>query len=211
MTSEANGPATGPTAYPISVRIDRDQRVNRLWGVPFLGIFVRWLVLIPHFVVLAMFGWAVVLLMLITWIPVLMTGRFPGWGYDLVGGYYRWWIRVTAYLLMMVGPYPPFSTKPGYPVDVDFDRSTQLNHLWGIPLFGVLVRAFLVLPHAVVLWVIGIAVSLIVFFSWIPILLFGRYPQLGYDVVGGYLRWSTRASCWVLMMAGPYPPFRLSD
>ena len=203
--------ATRPATYPINVRFDRTQRINRFWGIPLLGWFVRWLVLIPHYIVLWIYGLLVVIAMLITWIPVLLLGKFPGWGYSLVGGYYRWMARVTAYMLLMVGPYPPFSTGPGYPVEVDFDRSTRLNRLWGIPLLGIAVRAILLIPHLIALWILSIIAWLISLFAWIPVLLFGRYPGIGYDLVGGYLRWSTRVSCWLLLMAGPYPPFRASE
>lgn len=203
--------SSGAGAYPISVRFDREQRIGRLWGIPVLGWFVRAFILIPHFIILSIFGFVVTLVMLVAWIPVLVNGAFPGWGYDIVGGYYRWSVRVTAYLLLMAGGYPPLGTDPGYAVEVDFDRSTRLNRLWGIPLLGMLVRTILVIPHAIALWIVGIVAGIIVFFSWIPVLLFGRYPALGYEIVGGYLRWSTRVSCWVLLMAGPYPPFRLGD
>ena len=39
----------------------------------------------------------------------------------------------------------------------------------------------------------------------------GRYPQIGYDLVGGFFRWYTRVIGWIFLMAGPYPPFRLDD
>lgn len=197
--------------YPINVRFDRDQRINRLWGIPLFGWMLRALVLIPHFIVLWLFGFVVTVVTLIDWIPVLFTGRFPGWGYDLLGGYYRWYTRVLAYMLLMVGPYPPFTTRRGYPVEVDFDRSTRLNPLWGVPMFGVAVRALLAIPHLIVLWVLGVIAGLISVFAWIPVLIYGRYPGVGYELVGGYLRWSTRVSCWILLMAGPYPPFRTGE
>lgn len=206
-----NSDPTSQATYPINVRFDRDQRINRLWGIPLLGWAVRGLILIPHYVILTVYGLIVGVAMLVTWIPVLLTGHFPGWGYDLVGGYYRWSVRVTAYQLLMVGRYPPFSTAPGYPVEVDFDRSRGLNNLWGLPLIGILIRAILVIPHAIVLGFVGIAVGFVILFSWIPVLIFGRYPGLGYELVGGYLRWTTRVSCWILLMTGPYPPFRLSE
>lgn len=206
-----NAEATSPAAYPINVRFDRDQRVSRLWGIPFLGWFGRWFILIPHYLILAVYGFVVGVAMFVTWIPVLLTGRFPGWGYDLVGGYYRWLARVVAYQLLMVGPYPPFSTRPGYPVEVDVDRTQGLNNLWGLPLAGIAIRAILVVPHAIAVWFVGIAAGFVILFSWIPVLLFGRFPALGYELVGGYLRWTTRVSCWVLLMARPYPPFRLSE
>ena len=197
--------------YPIDVRFDRDQHIGRFWAIPIIGWFFRWLVLIPHFILLGLFSIVVFIALLVVWIPVLLTGRFPGWGYSIIGGFYRWYIRVAAYLLLLVGPYPPFSATAPYPVEVDFDPDTRLNNLWGIPLVGIYVRALLAIPHLIVLWLLGIVVYLFVFVAWIPVLVNGRYPQLGYDIVGGFFRWYTRVIGWVFLMAGPYPPFRLDD
>ena len=127
--------------YPIDVRFDRDQRIGRFWAIPIIGWFFRWLVLLPHYIVLGLFAIVVFFAMLVTWIPVLLTGRFPGWGYSIIGGYYRWSTRVIAYQYLMVGPYPPFSPTAPYPVEVDFDRDTTMNQLWGIPILGILVRS----------------------------------------------------------------------
>jgi hypothetical protein len=147
----------------------------------------------------------------VTWIPVLLTGRFPGWGYSIIGGYYRWYIRVISYQYLMVGPYPPFSPTAPYPVEVDFDPDTRINQLWGIPILGILVRSLLAIPHYFVLAFLGIAVYFVILVAWIAVLVNGRYPQVGYDIVGGFFRWSMRVSGWILLMAGPYPPFRLDD
>lgn len=210
MTSGAQAVPTAHPTYPIDVRFDREQRVSRLWGIPIVGLVVRYILLIPHLIVLALYGIVVGIVLLVAWIPVLLTGRFASWGYDIVGGYMRWYTRVVAYSICMVGPYPPFSTAPGYPVEVDFDRSTRVDRLWGIPILGILVRSLLVIPHLIVLWILAIVVGFISWFLWIPVLIYGRFPQLGYDLVGGYIRMITRVSGWVLCMAGPYPPFGLS-
>ena len=129
--------------YPIDVRFDRDQHIGRFWAIPIIGWFFRWLVLIPHFILLGLFSIVVFIALLVVWIPVLLTGRFPGWGYSIIGGFYRWYIRVAAYLLLLAGPYPPFSATAPYPVEVDFDPDTRLNNLWGIPLVGIYVRSLL--------------------------------------------------------------------
>jgi hypothetical protein len=47
--------------------------------------------------------------------------------------------------------------------------------------------------------------------TWIPVLLNGRFPQLGYDLVGGYLRLSIRLSMWTLLVPVPYPPISTSE
>jgi Domain of unknown function (DUF4389) len=204
-------PPSGPDRYPINVRFDRDQRIGRFWAIPIIGWFARWLVLIPHFILLWAWGIVVFFAMLVTWIPVLLTGRFPDWGYEIVGGFYRWYIRVFAYLLLLAGPYPPFSPTAPYPVEVDFDRDTRLNNLWGIPLLGIWLRGLLAIPHLIILWFLGIAAYLIVLVAWIPVLVNGRYPQIGYEIVGGLFRWYTRVGGWIALMAGPYPPFRLDE
>ena len=197
--------------YPIDVRFDRDQHIGRFWAIPIIGWFFRWLVLIPHFILLGLFSIVVFFALWVTWIPVLLTGRFPGWGYSIIGGYYRWYFRVIAYQYLMVGPYPPFSATAPYPVEVDFDPDTRLNQLWGIPILGILVRCLLAIPHFFVLAFLGIAVWFVILFAWIAVLVNGRYPQIGYELVGGFFRWSMRVTGWLLLMAGPYPPFRLDD
>ncbi len=208
--SESNWAPTPGSDYPINVRFDRSQRVSRFWGIPILGITIRYLLLIPHFIVLWAFGIVAGLAIMVSWIPVLFTGRYAGWAYDIVGGYLRWTTRVMAYALCMVGPYPPFSTGPGYPVEVDFDRASRVNQLWGFPFLGIAIRSIVLIPQMILLWVVSIAAGFILLFAWIPVLLNGRFPQIGYDLVGGYLRVSIRAMGWLLLMAGPYPPFRLS-
>ncbi len=197
--------------YPIDVRFDRDQHIGRFWAIPIIGWFFRWLVLIPHFILLGLFSIVVFFAILVSWIPVLLTGRFPGWGYSIIGGFYRWYIRVVAYQYLMVGPYPPFSATAPYPVEVDFDRDTRLNNLWGFPILGIMVRSLLAIPHFIVLALLGIAVWFVVAVAWIAVLVNGRYPQIGYEIVGGFFRWYTRVIGWTFLMAGPYPPFRLDD
>ena len=91
------------------MRYDEGVRINRLWGIPFIGYFVRWLILIPHFILLALLGILAWFLMLVVWVPVLILGRQADLIYTIIGGFYRWQLRVSAYALLMVDKYPPFS------------------------------------------------------------------------------------------------------
>ena len=198
--------------YPVNVRYDRDQRLNQLWGIPIFGIVVRALLAIPHFLILWFYAVVVGFLILIVWYPVLTRGEYPRWGYEIIGGYLRWTVRVQAYVGLMAAPYPPFSTQPGnYPVEVDFPETQQLNPLWGIPILGIVARAVLAIPHLIVLWLLGVLVGFLYLILWFPVLVNGRFPSWGYDLVGGTARWATRVSAWVLLMADPYPPFRLDE
>ncbi len=94
--------------HPVGVEFDQTETQNRLWGIPLLGLWVRWILLIPHFFVLALLGIVIGLMSLFTWVPVLVNGRQGDSVVRLFGGFYRWSIRVSAYALLLTGRYPPF-------------------------------------------------------------------------------------------------------
>jgi len=198
--------------YPVNVRFDRDQQLNQLWGIPLFGVLARAILAIPHFLVLWFYGMAVGITTLITWYPVLTRGEYPRWGYEIIGGYYRWTVRVSAYVGLLAEPYPPFSIKPGgYPVEVDFPETQTLNRAWGIPLLGIMARGLLAIPHLILLWLLGLLAGLLYLVVWFPVLVNGRFPDWGYDLIGGAFRWYVRVTAWVMLMVEPYPPFRLEE
>jgi hypothetical protein len=74
---------------------------------------VKWLLVIPHFIVLAFLWIAVVVVVFIAWLVILFTGRYPRGLFDFVQGVIRWGARVVAYALVLVTDrYPPFSFAP---------------------------------------------------------------------------------------------------
>lgn len=190
---------------------DQSVTMSRLWGIPLLGVLVRSILLIPHYIVLAFYTMAVGLLLLVMWIPVLVNGRYPGGGYSFVGGYIRWTTRVQAYLLLAASAYPPLSTTGRHDVDVRWDESQAIPRWAGIPIVGILIRMLLVIPHLIVLYFLALAVAFLNLITWAPVLVNGRYADWAYRIVGGSLRWQNRISCYVLLMTGPYPPFSLDD
>jgi len=203
--------ALPPPGYPVRVEFDETEEINRLWGIPLVGHVIRALILLPHFLVLWVLGLLVGLLQLVVWIPVLLQGRYPQWGYDLVGGTYRYSARVTAYWALLTDRYPPFWVKGDHPVRLDYDETARINPLWGIPFFGIWLRAILAIPHVIVLWFLAIGVGLTLLVSWIPVLVNGRMADWGYTIIGGWLRWTMRVTAYVLLLTSEYPPFRLRD
>jgi hypothetical protein len=201
-----------PDAYPVNVSYDRAARINRLWGIPLVGFLVRLILVIPHILILWLIAIWAALLMLVTWIPVLILGRFPGWGYRWIGGLMGWTIRVQAYLGLLTPTYPPFSLSgEEHPVSVRFDEGVRINRFWGIPLLGLAVRWVVLIPHFIVLWLLGILVAFLVWFVWLPVLLLGRQSDLMYTIVGGYTRWAFRVAAYLLLMVDRYPPFSLGE
>lgn len=213
MVAAASGMSGGPSGsgYPVHLTIDRNQTINRLWGIPFFGLMVRWILLLPHWLILVVLGTVAGLSVLISWIPVLFLGQMPAMLFDLYVMTYRWGTRVAAYAVLMTDAYPPFSLSTPYGVDLIVEPRATINRLWGIPFFGVLARQILLIPQAIVLFFLGIAVYVVMFVVWIPVLMNGRFPQVGYDLFGGYLRLTSRVSLWILLMPMPYPPLGPSE
>jgi hypothetical protein len=94
-----------------SVTLDIDypkvkQELNNLMPL------VKWLLALPHYIVLFALTIAAFVVTIIAWFAILFTGKYPKSLFDFVVGVTRWNLRVTAYsLLLVTDKYPPFSLK----------------------------------------------------------------------------------------------------
>ena len=71
---------------------------------------VKWLLAIPHYIVLIVLAAAVFVITVIAWFAILFTGRYPRGMFNFVVGWSRWALRVSAYAFLLVTDrYPPFS------------------------------------------------------------------------------------------------------
>jgi hypothetical protein len=71
---------------------------------------IKWLLAIPHYIVLVFLSIAAFFAVIIAWFAILLTGQYPRALFDYVVGVIRWWLRVEAYAILMVTDrYPPFS------------------------------------------------------------------------------------------------------
>jgi hypothetical protein len=71
---------------------------------------VKWLLAIPHYIILFFLWIAAIVCVVIAWFAILFTGRYPRGLFDFVVGVYRWSLRVAAYsFLLTTDLYPPFA------------------------------------------------------------------------------------------------------
>jgi hypothetical protein len=97
------------TVAPQSVHLEIDypdvERDLNRW-LP----LVKWLLAIPHYIVLVALSLVALVLVVIAWFAILITGRYPRALFDFVVGVGRWGLRVYAYAFLLVTDrYPPFS------------------------------------------------------------------------------------------------------
>jgi len=210
------------TTYPLRLEGELQPQLSRwLW-------LVKWLLAIPHFVVLLFLWIAFVAVSVIAFFAILFTGRYPRGLFDFNVGVLRWTWRVCFYTYSALGTdaYPPFTLKdvPDYPAHVDVEYPESLSR--GL----VLVKWWLLaLPHYLVVAVFaggawagwshqggdwgnatnGGLIGLLVLFAGLALLFTGRYPKSLYDFVMGMNRWVFRVAAYGGLMTDKYPPFRL--
>ena len=194
-------------AAPIRLSVEYPERLSRLHLL--LKSFLGWLyVLIPHGIVLILYGlvtWAVTF---IAFFAILFTGKYPRGLFNFVVGYHRWSLRVDAYLWnLMTDRYPPFSAGTGdHPVNLEVDYPERLSR--GMVVLKMFLGWLYVgIPHGIALLIYGILAFIALFVSWWAILILGRFPGGLFNFILGYMRWSTRVGLYFSLLRDEYPPF----
>jgi len=186
-------------AYPVTFNVEYPERLSR-WL-----IFVKWLLAIPHFLILGVFGYLVQLTTFISWFAILFTARYPRSLFGLAVMYFRWNARVTAYVALLRDEYPPFGgSSPEYPVRFDVEYPEKLSRLL------IFVKWLLAIPHILILGLLGILGIVVYVIGWFAILFTGRFPRSLFDFLVGIGRWSLRVNAYYWLMRDEYPPFSLS-
>jgi hypothetical protein len=200
--SDAAAPAHAETGYPVRVDAEVEPGLSRwLW-------LVKWLLAIPHFVVLAFLWVAFLVLTIAALFAVVATGRYPRALFDFNAGVLRWTWRVAFYSYGGLGTdrYPPFTLA-----DVDYPARLEIPYPERLSRGKALVKWWLLaIPHYLVLSVLaGNLNGLLVFFAAVALLFTGSYPADVLRLVVGINRWLFRVLAYVALMRDEYPPFRL--
>ncbi|WP_370962567.1 DUF4389 domain-containing protein [Amycolatopsis sp. cg9] len=214
---------TTPRSYPVRVEATLDEPLSRgLW-------LVKWLLAVPHYVVLAFLWFAYPFVTIAAFFAILVTGRYPRPLFEFTSGVLRWSWRVQFYSYAALGTdrYPPFTFAdvPDYPARLEIAYPERLSR--GL----VLVKWWLLaIPHLVIVglfvgggswlasrsgrddgfdWAAGGLVGVLVLVAGVVLLVTGRYPRPIFDFVLGLDRWVLRVAAYVSLMTDEYPPFRL--
>lgn len=210
-----------PGSYPAALEGELDPKLSRgLW-------LIKWLLAIPHFIVLAFLWMAFAVLTVVAFFAILFTGRYPRGIFEFNVGVLRWTWRVTFYATSVLGTdaYPPFTLADvDYPARFDvvyperLSRGLVLVKWWllAIPQYlivGIFTSGLIWWTTEVegnqVLEIGGGLIGLLVIIAGFSLLFTGRYPQGLFDLVMGLNRWAYRVWAYVTLMTDEYPPFRL--
>ena len=219
----AAGGTAGFGPYPVLIEGRLDPDLSRWQWL------LKWLLALPHFVVLVFLWAAFSLLTIVAGFAILFTGRYPRAIFDFNVGVMRWSWRVAFYSYGVLGTdrYPPFTlAEADYPARFDVRYPEQLSR--GL----VLVKWWLLaIPHYLIIglftsglvwWTTDIGedgdavlksggglISILVLIAGLILLFTARYPQGLFDLILGLHRWVFRVVAYAALMRDEYPPFRL--
>lgn len=208
------------TAYPVTVKGELSLPPGRGWWL------IKWLLAIPHFIILFFLWIAFVVVTIIAFFAILFTREYPKGLFDFNVGVLRWTWRVGfySYEALATDKYPPFTLQSvDYPADLQVEYPEKLSR--GL----VLVKWWLLaIPHYIVVsffWGGGVAgwkwgnwslqggglIPILAIFAAIVVLFTGKYPEEIFKLVVGMNRWAYRVCAYAALLTDKYPPFRLWD
>jgi hypothetical protein len=181
---------------------------------------VKWVLVIPHYIILALLWVAFLVVTVVAGFAILFTGRYPASLFQFTVGVLRWNWRVAFYAYGVLGTdrYPPFTlARSDYPAEFDVAYPLKLSH------WKVLFKSWLfVLPQLLIVGALtGSAansstasislLSLLVCVAAVILLFTGVYRLGIFDLLMGINRWSLRTITYAALMSDKYPPFRLDQ
>lgn len=172
---------------------------------------LNWILVIPHAAWLWLLTLGMWFVAILSWFAILFTGRMPETWSDYVMGVLRYQWRVGCYLYAWTNVYPNFTPPAGhidpgdYPAVLYCARAVERNRV------TVFFRAIMVIPHYIVLGILGLAAFAVGVAAWFAVLITGRWPEGMRDFLIGYTRWQSRYSAYLFLVCDEYPPFSLEQ
>jgi hypothetical protein len=191
----------GPAGYPVSVSADPQESFVR-----FLPL-VKWLLLVPHYIALFFLAIGAAVVAFIAFFAVLFTGTYPRGMWNFMAGFYRWTLRVTAYMMLMTDRYPPFTLEETGEDDVRLSAEYPER----VERWRPFVAWLLVIPYLIVASLILMVAQICSFLAFFTIIFTKRIPDGIFDVMRVGLNWQMRANFYAYWMSTEYPPFSWDD
>jgi Domain of unknown function (DUF4389) len=219
---EPGPPPPAVQRHPVQVVVEDDLQRSRL------TVFFRLLLAIPHVIWFFIWSLFAFLISIINWFITLIRGRSVESLHDFYCSYIRYTTHLYAYLVLAANPYPSFTGKPGYPIDVELPPLARQSR------WKTLFRLILALPALILSSVLvgapggggggrgstsgnefeqndwsyftfGGVVFAVAFFAWFVCLVRGQMALGFRDLIAYALRYNAQTLSYFFLVTDRYP------
>jgi 2-(1,2-epoxy-1,2-dihydrophenyl)acetyl-CoA isomerase len=181
-------------AHPVTLEVNDDLRRWRL------TVLFRWLLALPHLVVLTLWAYAAIPVAIVVWLITLVRGRTPdglhAWNERLV----RYWVHVNAYVYFVADPFPSFRGWYGtYPIDLEVAPPRDQNRWKTAFRFPLAVFPYIFAS------VLGIVAQVVAAVGLFVALAVGRYPRGFRDLQAYALRFQAQTFAFLFFLTDRWP------
>jgi len=180
-------------AHAVRVEADDDRQRSRL------TVLFRFLLALPHFVWLALWSVAAVVVAFLNLIFTLVRGRSAAPFHRFLTAYVRYSAHVTAFVTILANRFPGFTGEPGYAVDIAIAEAARQNR-W-VTLF----RTILAIPAFLVSGALAGALAVVGFLGWFAALATGRMPASLHALGVIAVRYLAQTNAYWLVVTDDYP------
>jgi hypothetical protein len=183
--------------YPVQYAAEHVEHHSRLTS------FFRMIMVIPAALLTMLYLFVAHFAVMIAWLAIVFTGRYPQGLYDFVAGALRNQTRLNAYAHLVTDAYPPWngSPEPGYPVQVGI--APPLEKYSRAKAFF---RLILAIPVAIIAYVFQLIAEVGAFCAWFVILFTGKMPDGLQNLVDMGIRYMTQAYAYYWLLTETWPP-----
>ena len=181
-------------SHPIRLSVAGDLQRWRL------TVALRWLLALPHLVVLALWTYVLIPVLVVNWLIALVRGR-PAVGLTAwCARFVRFQTHTYAYVYFVADRYPPFRGWYGtYPVDLAIDPSGPQAR------WKTLFRILLAIPAYVLMTVLQYVLLAVALLGAVYALVMGRYPRGFRDLSAYTLRYTAQTWGYLVLLTDRYP------
>lgn len=176
--------------------VPRPPRLSRLL------IFIKWLLILPHALILWLYGTLMSIVTFIAFFAILITGRYPADLWNIAWGYVRWNARVGVYTGLLRDEYPPFGEAP-YPLDLRLERPEQQSRL------QLFVRWVAIIPLALWMSLIGLWLAILMIAAFFMILIGGNISENVFAQIVAINRYALKIEVYMALLTDTWPGFSL--
>lgn len=169
-----------------------------------LSTFFRAILIIPHLIVVSVWGFIAFFAVVLAWFAIVFTGRYPEGLYSFVAGLNRYATAMYGYFYLLTDEYPPFGPETdNYPVRIGLSPEPKAEY----DRIKTLLRIFLIIPPYIIAYAMGLVAQVGAFLSWIVIVVTGKQPKGLQDMIVLGLSYQQRVMPYYCLLTETWPAF----